>query len=596
MSDPDRPIPGATPAGGAAEWGSDVIAAMLRQLGVEYVALNPGASFRGLHDSLVNHLGNERPEIVLCNHEEVAVAIAHGYAKLRGHAMAVALHSNVGLMHASMGIFCAWADRQPVLALGGTGPMDASKRRPWIDWVHTSNAQGELVRDYVKWDHQPGGVTAIPEAMLRAWQVIHQEPRGPAYLSFDVSQQEERLTSAPPLPDLARYPHAAPLSPDPDAVRRAAALLVGAMHPVILPGRVPPTQQAWDELRELAELLGAAVLADWKSPISFASTHDLQQNAETNFVDEDSAPILGEADVLLSLDRIDPAGTMRAGRVSPTAQLIHVSPEVFAVRSWSADHQELPPAAIPITASVAPTMSALIAQVRAALSRDGSAVGRIADRTDALRARHQQIAARWEAARKEAWDRSPLPLARVLGELRAALGPRARDGIIARGTLGWPRAGWAFDRPAAYLGGDGGGGIGSGPGMAVGTALAARGSARPVIAVLGDGDLLMAPTALWTAAHHAIPLLVVVANNQTYLNDEEHQERIALQRGRPVANRWIGQRMDRPPVDFARLASSMGVEAFGPVTEPAGLATAFAEALRSLDEGRPVLVDARISR
>ncbi|HVR88278.1 MAG TPA: thiamine pyrophosphate-binding protein [Candidatus Limnocylindria bacterium] len=591
----ERPAAGATP-GAAPEWGSDVIAAMLRELGVEYVALNPGASFRGLHDSLVNHLGNDRPEIVICNHEEVAVAIAHGYAKLLGRAMAVALHSNVGLMHASMGLFCAWADRQPVLALGGTGPMDSSKRRPWIDWVHTSNAQGELVRDYVKWDHQPGGVAAIPEAILRAWQVIHQEPRGPAYLSFDVSHQEERLTSALPLPDLSRYPHAAPLWPDPDMVRHAAQLLVGALHPVILPGRVPPTQQVWDDLQELAELLGAAVLADWKSPTSFTSTHDLQQNAETNFVDEDTATILAQADVILSLDRIDPAGTLRAGQAAPTAQLIHVSPDVFAVRAWSADHQELPPATVPLVASIAPTISALVVEVRAARSRDGSAAGRIADRATALRSRRRQIVARWAAERTAAWDRSPLSLARVLGELRLALGPRARDAILARATLNWPRAAWEFDRPAAYLGGDGGGGIGSGPGMAVGTALAARGSGRPVIAVLGDGDLLMAPTALWTAAHHDIPLLVVVANNQTYLNDEEHQERVAIARGRPVANRWIGQRMDRPAVDFARLASSMGVESFGPIAESTDLAPAFAGALRVLDEGRPVLVDARISR
>ena len=151
---------------------------MLRRLEIPYIALEPGASFRGLHDSIVNYLGNERPEMILCNHEEVAIAIAHGYAKYTGRAMAAAVHSNVGLMHATMTIFCAWCDRAPVLVLGGTGPMDATARRPWIDWIHTSRSQGELVRDFTKWEDQPGSVAAFPESILRAWQIAHLERAG----------------------------------------------------------------------------------------------------------------------------------------------------------------------------------------------------------------------------------------------------------------------------------------------------------------------------------------------------------------------------------------------------------------------------------
>src|SRR3977135_4270901 len=119
-------------------WGSDAIAAMLRALDIPYIALNPGASYRGLHDSLVNYLGNERPGIVLCLHEEHAVAVAHGYAKVRERPMAVALHSNVGLMHGTMALFNAFCDRVPMLVIGATGPLDAAERRPWIDWLHTS--------------------------------------------------------------------------------------------------------------------------------------------------------------------------------------------------------------------------------------------------------------------------------------------------------------------------------------------------------------------------------------------------------------------------------------------------------------------------
>src|ERR671911_751953 len=186
-------------------WGSDPIALMLRQLGIEYIALTPGASFRGLHDSLVNYLGNTRPEMLLCLHEEAAVAIAHGYAKASGRMMGVVLHSNVGLMHGSMAIFNAWCDRMPILILGATGPWDAARRRPWIDWIHTASDQGALVRDYTKWDNQPGSVPAAFEALMRAVQMADTAPRGPTYVNLDAALQETKIGALPPLPDVTRY-------------------------------------------------------------------------------------------------------------------------------------------------------------------------------------------------------------------------------------------------------------------------------------------------------------------------------------------------------------------------------------------------------
>jgi len=153
----DRPVPAGV---NAPAFGSDVVADALRATDIPYIALNPGASYRGLHDSLVNYLGNEQPQMLLCLHEESAVAIAHGYAKVTGKAMAAAVHSNVGLMHATMAFFNAWCDRMPMLVLGATGPVDAMKRRPWIDWIHTARDQGALVRGYTKWDDQPASPAA----------------------------------------------------------------------------------------------------------------------------------------------------------------------------------------------------------------------------------------------------------------------------------------------------------------------------------------------------------------------------------------------------------------------------------------------------
>ena len=585
-------IASARPA--SAEWGSDVAAEMLRRLRVPYIALMPGASFRGLHDSIVNYLSNDGPSLILCNHEEVAVAIAHGYAKLTGRAMAAAVHSTVGLMHATMTIFCAWCDRVPVLVLGGTGPMDATARRPWIDWIHTAHAQGELVRDFTKWEDQPASVAAMPGSLLRAWQLAHLEPRGPVYVCLDQGLQEERLAAPVAMPDLANVvPPSAP-APDPDAVDRAARLLVEAERPLLLLGRSSASDAAWADTVALAELLGAAVTTDRSGPTSFPTDHPLHQGMWRSQSHDAAVAEIGDADVILAVDRLDVAGALRS-RVGRPVHLVNVSLESYATRSWSADYQEVVLAEIAITASADPTIAALRSAVERLLADAPNARRRAEDRAKVVGRRSRERRAAWTAENDARRDSSPVHLARALGELRAALGRRADDAIVAQAPLGpWPTTAWEFTRPHAHLGHDGGAGVGSGPGIAVGAALAARGSGRTVVAVIGDGELLAAPTALWTAAHHAIPILFVIANNQSYFNDEEHQERVARARLRPVENRWVGQRMDTPAVDFASLARDLGVTGIGPVSEPSALAGAMRQAVAAVDEGGPALVDVRI--
>src|SRR5712691_9028426 len=245
-------------------WGSDAIAAVLRTLDIPFLALNPGASYRGLHDSIVNYLGNTRPQMLLCLHEESAVAIAQGYAKVSGRMMGAVVHSNVGLMHASMAIFNAWCDRMPMLVLGATGPWDAAKRRPWIDWIHTASDQAALVRDYTKWDNQPASVPAAYEAILRAAQIANTAPRGPTYVNLDAGLQEAKLAELPPLPDVSRFRAPEPPCPAPELVRRAAELLSNAAAPVILGGRTNRTEASWRARVALAEKLGARVITDIK--------------------------------------------------------------------------------------------------------------------------------------------------------------------------------------------------------------------------------------------------------------------------------------------------------------------------------------------
>src|SRR5438128_6633193 len=305
-----RDVPAAVPET-REHWGSDGIAAMLRALDIPYLALNPGASYRGLHDSIVNYLGNERPQMLLCLHEEAAVAIAHGYARTSGRMMGAVLHSNVGLMHGTMAIFNAWCDRVPMLILGATGPWDAARRRPWIDWIHTAADQGALVRGYTKWDNQPGSVPAAYDALLRAAQMAMTAPCGPTYVNLDAALQESKLGELPALPDPSRFRAAAPPRPAPELVGRAADLLSGAAAPVILVGRGDRTIESWRARVALAEKLRARVVTDLKPGASFPTRHPLHVGPPGTYLSEAAVRVVREADVVLALDWIDLAGTFK---------------------------------------------------------------------------------------------------------------------------------------------------------------------------------------------------------------------------------------------------------------------------------------------
>jgi thiamine pyrophosphate-dependent acetolactate synthase large subunit-like protein len=566
MKLPQRDIPTALPQQDTL-WGSDAIAAMLRALDIPYLALNPGASYRGLHDSIVNYLGNERPQMLLCLHEESAVAIAHGYARACGRMMGVVLHSNVGLMHGSMAIFNAWCDRVPMLVLGATGPWDAARRRPWIDWIHTASDQGALVRDYTKWDNQPASVPAAYEALLRAVQIADTAPRGPTYVNLDAALQEARIGALPPLPEVARYGAPAPVFPDKDLVSKAAELLSAARSPAILMGRVSRSEAAWQARIALAEKLQAKVFTDIKTAAAFPTDHALHAAPPATFPD---GRLLRDADVILSLDWIDTAGTLKAawGDGPVTAKVIRVSCDAHVHRGWSMDYQGLPPADVYMMCEPDVAVPLLVDAVRARPQAAPPSLGIAEGKDEAVSIR---------------------ALARALNELTAD-----RDVCIAKLPLGWNGAYRHFRHPLDYLGADGGGGVGAGPGLTVGAALALKGSGRMVVGILGDGDFLMGNTALWTAAHYKLPCLILVANNRSFYNDELHQERVAKERGRPVENKWIGQRIDEPDIDLAMMARSQGAVGIGPVRHLDELRDSIKTAIDHVANGAVCVVDVRV--
>ncbi len=569
----DRPVK-LSPAN-AAGWGSDVVADTLRALEIPYIALNPGASYRGLHDSIVNYLGNETPQMLLCLHEEAAIAIAHGYAKVTGKAMATAVHSNVGLFHATMAIFNAWCDRMPIVILGATGPVDAAKRRPWIDWIHTARDQGAIVRNYTKWDDQPASPAASREALIRATWMANTAPMGPVYINLDAELQEAKLTEPLAPIDVARFmPDATPAA-SPELLKKAAGLLKAAKHPVMLVGRVSRDMEGWNARVALAETLNAKVITDLKCACGFPTDHPLHAGAPAgSALVPEAIEALKAADVILALDCIDLNGVLRGGFGFdvPKAKIINVSADFHVHNGWSMDYEALPPVDVLLQTTPDAAVPALLAELGGAKPQKLSVV----------------------KPRPEKYQPSdgPLRVDDLALALKSAVGDRAVT--LTHLPLSWNGATWPFHHPLDYLGADGGGGVGAGPGLTVGAALALKGSGRIAIGVCGDGDYMMGATAIWTAVHYRIPLLIVVCNNRSFFNDELHQERVARIRNRPVENRWIGQRISEPDIDCSGVAKAQGAVGFDPVTNPRDLVATFTKAIAAVENGQVAVVDVRV--
>jgi thiamine pyrophosphate-dependent acetolactate synthase large subunit-like protein len=574
-------------------YGSDLVVDLLRAVGIEYVALNPGATYRGLHDSLVNYGGNRAPELVLTTHEEIAVAMAHGYAKARGAPMAAVVHDIVGLQHASMAIFNAFCDRAPILVLGATGPMDATRRRPWIDWIHTALVQGTQVRDYVKLDDQPASVAALPEAFLRAWRVARTEPMGPVYLCLDAGLQEQALDRPIVLPDAGRFQPAAGPHADPRALDEAARRLAEARSPVIVVESLGRRPEATGPLCRLAELLAAPLIdlaAESQGRPSVPADHPLDMTDARDEAIRDADVVLGldVSSFLTVLGETDRT-TREVRLLNERTHIIAISLDDYAFRSWAHTFQSLAPVDLPIAADAGLVLPALVAAVQERLKRDRGAADRLA--------RAKRIGARHAALRAEARDvvtleRSARPLAPsvLAAEIWAVI--KDEDWVLANGTgKGWARRLWDW-RPERSYGGSGGAGLGYGLPAALGVALAHRGSGKVCVNLQADGDLLYVVSALYTAAHHRLPLLTVMFNNRTYGNDEMHQEAVAKARGRPIEQKVVGIRIDDPAPDFTRIAQGFGIWAEGPIDTVDAVAPALRRALRVVkDEGRPALVD-----
>ena len=570
-----------------ARYGSDVMADMLRRLDIDYAIVMPGSSYRGLHDSIVNYLGNTKPEIILCTHEGIAVAMAHGYGKVAGKPAAAMVHNVVGLLHGTMAIYNAWLDEAPMLVIGGTGPMAIEKRRPWIDWIHTALVQGNVVRDYVKWDDQPSSLAGVPDSFIRAYQIATTDPQGPVYICLDAGLQEELITDKVPLPSMERYPN--PLSPQIDAgtIDRVARLLVEAANPVVIADYMGRNPETVASLVALAELLALPVI-DAGGRFNFPNTHPLDLTGA-------QGELLKEADLVLALDvhnlsqylnTVDRSTRQIVNIIPEKCQVIHFTPQHLTTKSWSQSYGKLVPVDIPVTADTALALPALTTACRELLTEKRRT--ELQKRFANLQVKHEALRKQWQTMAENEQDKSPISipwLARQTWEM-----VKDENWALVNGAFGgWSRRLWDWERPYQYVGSAG---LGGGLSHSLGAALAHQPEGRLCIDFQPDGDFLFTPAALWTAAHHQIPLLVIMNNNRTYYNSENHQEMVAKMRGRPVENRGIGTRIENPPVDYASLARSFGLHGIGPIEHPADLRPALEEAIKIVkDKKQLALVD-----
>ena len=568
---------------GENHFGSDLVVSLIEKSGIEYFTCTPGATFRGIHDSIVQ--GDNDLKLLTTPTEGFSVAMAHGYAKATGKMMAVGLHNIVGLQQASMSIFNAWCDRVPILLVGATGPVSKARRRPWIDWIHTALTQGQIVRDYVKWDDQPSTIHDVPESFGRAITTALTSPRGPVYVCLDVDIQEDPI-EASDFTEAVRENFPVPSDPSPNGeeITNFLKSYSKSRRPVIVTDFAGETESGFKDLLALAQAHQIPVV-DGPSRFSFPSQHYLNASFLPN--------VIAEADLIIAIDVTDVYATLFEALFSKAdgkdaardlPEIVHFTTGHYKNRSWSHEYGRLIASVKTISSSASEALRVLLEQM-------------LAPSDQVLQDRKAWAKSHTEVAQKE-WKRSAENSSKevdgISGVLLAdAIGKEISDlkWVLTNGSLdGWERKLWPFVDFRHHLGWHGGAGLGYGLGASAGAALAI-GTDRLCIDLQPDGDFLFHPAGLWTLANLEIPLLIIMNNNRQYKNSTDHASRIAKQRGRSTAARHIGTSLRDPDIDYATVAKGFGIWAHGPVEKPAELSTALKAAIKVVRSGKPALLD-----
>jgi acetolactate synthase-1/2/3 large subunit len=570
--------------------GSDFMIDCIKSLGVEYIASNPGSSFRSMQDSVITYGGNKAPEFIMCCHEESSVGMAHGYAKIEGKPLGVFSHGTVGLQHASMGLYNAYSDRVPIYMFIGNG-LDATKRRPGVEWLHTVQDACAMVRDFVKWDDTPASLQHFAESAVRAYKIGTTPPMGPTIIVADGELQENSIPTDEPL-RIPKLPRTSPPAGDSGAVAEAARWLVDAENPVILADRCARTPAGIKHLIELAETLQCPVV-DHGGRMNFPSRHPLNQSAR-------GRALIAQADVIVGLEMTDFWGATNSFRdqihrtsksiTKEGAKRISIGVTELYLKANYQDFERFADVDLAISGDAEATLPSLTEAVKKLLT-DGRK-NAFADRGKKMAAVQNSMLERARTDATYGWEASPVSTARMCMEIWAQI--KTEDWSMVSPTGGvsrWPQRLWNFDKHHQHIGDSGGYGVGYAAPAAVGAALANRKHGRLTVAIQPDGDLMYAPGVLWTAAHHNIPLLAVMHNNRAYHQEVMHLQRMSNRRNRGVDLASVGTSLINPEIDYAKLASSMGVYSQGPITDAKDLAPALKKAIEVVKRGEPALID-----
>lgn len=558
--------------------GSDLMIRVLRDLGIEYAAANPAASFEGLQESIINYGDppNRMPEFISAMHEESSVDMAHGYAKSEGRPMAVLLHGTLGLMHASMAIYQAFQYQSPMLLIAGRDDTNFHR-------AQTADDIAGIVRSFTKWDAHPKTLADALAAIQEAYREAITPPCGPALVVLDTELQKEEAG------DL-RVPDYVP--PD---IRGVSALEAGTVAEALLAARNPRiavgklrTPQGVESAVQLAELVGASVSTRATMvPMSFPQRHPLcGPGSETDY------------DYTIGLE----TGGIEAAIIGPQRRSLE-GRDVTGIGYGLVREPPTPvwgpyappePSKNDMTADAEASLPGIIAEVRKRMSP--SKARSIAGRNERhAAANHDAYVTGLEQAleaRRRGWNGSPISLARLYAELWVLI--RDEDWCLASPTQfsgGHNRVLWDHDKPYSHLGMHGAGGIGYCIGASTGAALAARDRGRIVINIQCDGDLNMVPGSLWTAAHYRLPMLVVMHNNRAWHQEYMYAQYMAGVRGRGGDRAHIGTTLRDPYIDYAKMGEAYGVESEGPISDPSQLMAALKRGVDTVKQGRPYLVD-----
>jgi len=547
----------------------------LRQRGVEYVFANGGTDFAPVIESLayLQAIGEPVPAFLAIPHENLAVAMAHGYHLLSGKPPVVLVHTTVGTANAMMGLMNAARDHIPLVLMAGRTPLTQqgypASRNAHIHWGQESFDQGALVREFVKWDYELRAGQPVDEILGRAMDIASAHPCGPVYLTLPREVLSERVPVRQPTPFTRTD---VPPVPAPEMIHELAALIAAARLPLILTSYVGQDPAALAPLAQLAEQFAIPVAQPNGRFFNMPASHPMNLGFQP-------VRLLDRADLLIAVDCEIPWMAMRK-LPDPHARVAHLGMDPLYVRYPNRAYRGdlvvhgatrsgltmLIEALGKYSESMAPAITerrAIVAQVRE-------------QRRAELAARREQI--------RNADTIAPAWIGECLAEAMPA------DAIIAN-ELGFPNDTLKLEHPGSFLGNGTAGGLGYAMGASLGAKLAAR--ERTVIVAVGDGSYMFGnPTPFhYVARAMNLPLLTVIQNNSRW-QAVDASTRTVFPKGYAAALDPMPVVDLSPSPDFCKVAEASGAYAER-VSEPAALPSAIRRALDHVAKGRQALLDVK---